>query len=348
MNIKSNIIKLFLIVLLTIEIIPADSTKVNRTDSTKNGKIVGVPFIYYSPETGLAGGGRLGYYWINKKSNVYTNVFISQKKQYELFFGGEIYYDVWKTNPKIKFSKWVDTYYGLGNHSKKDNKIDYDEKFFWLYLSVQRKINNIYGGMIIECRGEKTNIHLLNHLPGSWNWHTAGTGVILTYDTRDNIYYPSKGHYLETIYRYYIPFLNALSYSRLTIDYRYFNKINRKIIIALQMKSDFSSENIPIQVIPSAGDIIRGYEENRYKDKIALCSQLEGRIHIWRKISVVAFYGIGDVFRRLDDLSIKYIKVAGGIGLRYMVTEDKVNLRLDFAVNKDGGTAFYLDFGEAF
>lgn len=108
MNIKNKTINALLSILFTISVITAGSTEVKKPDSTKKGKIIGVPFIYYSPETGLAGGGRLGYYFLNKQSNVFTNLFLSQKRQYELFFGGDIYYDLWKSKQKIKFSKWID------------------------------------------------------------------------------------------------------------------------------------------------------------------------------------------------------------------------------------------------
>jgi hypothetical protein len=354
MNLINANSKQFLIIVsfsVTLFALPKDTiiTAITAKDaSSKTGDILGVPFIYYAPETGWAAGGRLGYYWKKNQSCIYSNLFLSQKNQYELFFGGEIYRGQWKFIPKLKGSKWIDLYYGLGNNSQDLLKIPYNEKFIWAFLSAQRRFGPIYAGLEAESRVEKTFNTLPENLPGSKDWHTAGIGARITFDSRENIYYPSNGQFCESSLRFFLPFNRSLSYFRWIVDYRHFNHFFKNVILALQLKTDLSSGDIPIQVMPSVGDLVRGYETYRYRDNAVIYGQIETRAPVWKRFSGVAFLGAGDVFRTFQDLGAERIKIAVGGGLRFRLTENKVNLRLDCAMNRQSNLSMYLEIGEAF
>lgn len=327
----------------------SDSLLINDTSTinkTKKGDIVGFPFICYAPETGLAGGGRLAYFWKEGGSNIYTNVFLSQKLQYEIFFGGEIYKNYWKFIPKIKGSHWVDSYYGLGNKGIESQKEDYTENFFWGYLSSQRKLKNLFAGLDFDTRIEKTKI-LIGNPSGSGDWYIIGLGTRITYDIRDNVNYPTSGYFIESIFRSYLPINNALSYEKFVFEFKCYKELFNNVIFAVQFKSDVSTNGTPIQLMPSVGDLIRGYNQSIYKDNIGITTQMESRFPIWKKFSGTCFVASGDVYGKYK-FDIDYLKIAAGAGIRYRLTDSKVNLRFDFAINRNFENSFYVDLCEAF
>lgn len=333
---KSKLVLLFLI----FTIIYAEKETATKE---KNGDIVGFPFFCYAPETGIAGGGRLAYFW-KDGSNVYTNIFLSQKLQIELFFGGDINKKEYRIVPKFKISYWTDYYYGKGSVIEKVGQI-YDERFTWGYLSVQKKKNLFYYGFDVDGRYEKSDI-IGADIIGSGLWYVFGIGTKESYDTRDDLNYPTNGVYIEGFYRYYVPIRNSLSFSKLSLNARYYNSV-KKVIIASQLKGEYSGNCTPVQVLPSVGDVIRGYNQTYYKDNLLISSQIEARMPIWRKFSGTIFVGLGDVFG-VNGFKIDNIKIAGGLGIRYQLTSSKVNLRLDYAINKNLENSFYIDIGESF
>lgn len=354
MILKNKRVGLFLLIVIYLTVYGKDDTTLPKDSlivKDKKGKgLIILPLIYHSPETGWAVGSRLGKYSKDNKSNVFANLFLSQKLQFEIYFGGEVYEKEWKIIPKLKWSRWVDPYYGLGNETKDKSKVTYEERFFWSYVSVQRNFGELFIGTEIETRIEKMYDSIPQNPYGGRDWYIAGLGSRITHDTRNNVFYPSKGHFYEASVRYYLPIKNGLEFSRLILDYReYFNFFHVKdIIFAFQMKADLTIGQVPIQIIPAVGDIVRGYDQTRYKDFKVLYGQFESRYPIWKKISGTLFLGCGDVFETFNDISKKDIKIAGGIGLRYRVNDNKINLRLDFAINRDKEFSFYFNIGEAF
>ena len=64
---------------------------------------------------------------------------------------------------------------------------------------------------------------------------------------------------------------------------------------------------------------------------------------------MVGFFGAGRVYPAYSDLTFKDMYFSSGLGLRIMVdSENKANLRLDFAYGENGAKAFIFGFAEAF
>lgn len=345
-NNTGRIARLFIAFIL---LVSTQSSKAKSpNDTTKSGEILAVPFIYYAPETGWATGGRLGYYRLDDQSNIYTNLFISQKLQFEIFFGGEIFGEHWKYIPKLKFSRWVDFYYGYGNTSLESAKMQFEERFLWGYFSAQRRFGSFYLGPVAEIRVERMLDSIPMHIPGSRDWHAAGLGAAATYDTRSSIYYPDNGSFFEITLKQYLPVQDALAYFRLDADFRNFYSPLHRFIIASQIFFDYAAGETPFQLLPSVGDIVRGYDASRFRANRAVAGQVETRFPIWKRFRGAAFFGIGDVFDGLDDIGFEQLKLAGGIGTRIRLTDNDVNLAVDFAVNRDLTPSFYIEIGEAF
>ena len=79
-----------------------------------------------------------------------------------------------------------------------------------------------------------------------------------------------------------------------------------------------------------------------------LAAQAEYRLELPKRFGLVAFAGVGEVARALDDFNMQNLLPSVGAGLRYtLAKQNHINLRLDFAVGRDS-QAFYVSIGEAF
>lgn len=304
------------------------------------------PIIYYAPDTKWGTGGRVGLYSTKNHSSGYINLFISQLLQYEILFANELYLDHWKNIGKMKISSFPDKYYEIGNLSP-ENNVKYTDFYLWMLLSSQYHLNNYYLGIEIESRIERMNEGFNETVWGENDWDCIGIGAKISYDTRDNVCYPIRGSYFDCTAKYFIPTKETIGIERITIDYRYFNNLFKSNIVGIQTWIDISS-GTPFQILPSVGDAVRGYTISRYKDNNCAAIQLEDRFIIWKRLGGVVFFGSGDVFNKIYDLKKKEIKFAGGSGLRFRLNNEKVNLRVDYAINSKNEGSMYLSFGEQF
>src|SRR5699024_2322035 len=91
--------------------------------------------------------------------------------------------------------------------------------------------------------------------------------------------------------------------------------------------------------------MLRGFYDGRYRDQNMWALQSELRLPVWRRILVVPFAAVGEVFNFEEYNSA--VHVSGGLGLRYIVDhENRVNVRLDAAYGDQ--FRFYLTILEAF
>jgi hypothetical protein len=94
--------------------------------------------------------------------------------------------------------------------------------------------------------------------------------------------------------------------------------------------------------------MLRGYAANRFRDQNFAGMQAEYRAHLFWRIGVVGFAGVGDVFKSTEDLQWETLKYSYGGGLRFMVNKkEKLNVRLDYGFGRDN-SSFYLILTEAF
>ena len=174
-----------------------------------------------------------------------------------------------------------------------------------------------------------------------------GVGLKYKYDTRDRDMNSRKGQYFlyELIdYRD----LDGGNFIKSNIDYKGFKSITENQVIGFQSNLRINNGDVPFQRLESLGDhsLLRGYLGSRYIDKNLFAFQVEYRYPIYKKISGVAFGGMGKVYN--DKFTLDEMKSSSGLGIRYNLSKEQgVNLRFDYAVGEDGGE-FYINIGEAF
>ena len=260
---------------------------------------------------------------------------------------------------KTQYMHLPDTYYGLGNGDKEEPYTEYNLQQFTFNGDILKGWKDkFFIGIKTDLNySDNTDIEgdLLNpDVPGYAGGWANGIGPSVSFDTRDNISYPSKGWFITASALWY--FSNGIGdygFNAYNVDVRKFFSIKEdKSIIAAQAYLNITDGNTPFYKLSSLGGkrLLRGIPSPlKYIDNNAWYVQAEYRQHIWWKVGAVLFAGTGRAFSTFDNSFFKELHFAGGAGVRFKVLpDDGLNLRLDFGMTNRGDNAIYLTLREAF
>jgi len=337
-------------------------------DSLKSGEVnvYVYPFAFYTPETEFAfgAGGVINFRSskdsLNKPSSITLSAYYSTRNQYLISLIPELYFDNGKylLNVDFNFGKTVDEFYGIGNYTEDIDNSEYKYQAIGVNLSFQRQLfDEYYLGLIYDFGKEKMldkkdNPYLKSgDITGTDGGLTSGLGFKLTWDSRDNIFYPSKGGYHQVSAVYYQKtFGSDFIFNNYTVDLRRYLSASEDHIFAFQVYTSFVHGNTPFYKLPALGgsSLMRGYYEGRYRDKYYFTTQVEYRTELFKRMGLVGFAGIGEVANSLSGYKLSGLKYSFGIGLRYTIDVlEKLNVRADFGIGKNT-TGIYFSIEEAF
>ena len=322
----------------------------------------------YQEETNLALGIVGGHYFestdLEKISSISYNALYTFNNQLMIAINPRIY----SKNKKIyiyadlNFKHYPNFYYGIGD-VKTDIAAPYTSNLEYFNVQPQYYIGKswLVGGNV-TVRAEKLDYpdDTRNCLPSIYNKYGAtgwspyfmlGVGGVLTYNTRDNYFYPSKGIFSKITLLYY-PKLIGSNYNVgfVNFDFRQYLPIYKGQIFAYQLMAEcVSGKEIPFQLLPTFGgcDKMRGFLEGVYKDNLLLMAQTEYRFPIYKRFKGGLFCSIGDVFNT-NNMKYDRLKIGYGGGLRYRLNDARLHLRLDYGITNYKETGFYITATEAF
>lgn len=326
-----------------------------------------VPSISVSPETSWAFGVAGAYYFTAKGqsrlSDVGFDAAYTLRHQWNVNVNSTIYLNHWQIWTRVGYRKYPDYYYGRGNQygERQKNPIAYNASNAYLTLQPQYNIDkhwSIGGNVVLYYDDAKTETELPEQVAGlNEKLLMLGVGVIASYDTRDEVYYPSKGLLTKMMLTHYESPLNTdYRMGKLNLDFRHYITLHRQLIFAYQFRSEMSfGKDIPCQMRSILGgrDLVRGIRQGMFSDDAYFALQGELRYPIWKVIRGTFFCGIGDVYN-FSNWQWARPKVGYGAGLRVAINKSKVNIRFDVARNniisfgKSGCWSFYLTMKEAF
>jgi len=353
--------------LLPIALIFAKSTQA-QIDSTKTEKdtakryFVVLPIAFYGEETNVGFGASGGYYYKNgdnKISSIQGSAVYTLKNQVSLSVLPKIYTSTrdFYYSGHLKLNYYPDKFFGIGRNTNDSLEENFTSKDFSLLLQRQRML---FGVIMMGAQAQVNYYHvadiqkdglLAKGVVGMNDKLTTGLGLLLTWDNRDNMFYPTDGEfYKASLLVYSKIFGSDLDFTKLTIDLRNFYALGAKHVFALQVYGDLSWGDTPFQMMPALGgsDILRGYYKGRYRDKMMICAQAEYRFPIYKWLKGAAFASAGDVAPDIETFDISKSKVSYGAGLRARVNPVNVHLRFDVAFTRDREPAFYFTASEAF
>ncbi|MES2732275.1 MAG: BamA/TamA family outer membrane protein [Bacteroidota bacterium] len=272
-----------------------------------------------------------------------------------IFFPGEKYV----IRMENSFSSFPDKFWGIGNQTAESNLEKYEFKQFYINPILLRKIyRKFFLGLSYEYQKvydfsyEAGGRFDVDNVPGRSGSAVSGLGLVLSRDSRNNAYSPTKGSLLQFTYTVFNSRLGSqFNYQTYELDVRKFFKTSPKHVLGIQTIGTFTNGNVPFRSLAVIGSasIMRGYYSGRFRDKNLLATQVEYRVPIWWRLGVVGFAGIGQVSEKIEDMNLRNFKYSVGAGIRLaLLQQERFNLRLDYGFGNNNAQAFYVVVSEAF
>jgi outer membrane protein assembly factor BamA len=326
-----------------------------------------IPILSYKPETRWQGGVNFSYFFkagkldsSTRTSYIRTNFSATQNKQYSI----RPYFDMFTAKNRFnfrgtyQFTNFLEYYWGIGNQTETTQKELYSFRQHkanlkalglvssGLYMGVQLNLENTY-----NLAYSNSSIMKSSGIIGTTGYSEIGYGPVVSFDTRNHVYFPTAGHFIDVSAIFYRKELGSEhQFNSLNIDARKYIGLGGENVLAIQMFGHFNTKNVPFRMMGTIGNesYFRGYYFGRFRDLNAATLQAELRKTVWGPASIVAFAGIGNVSKKLEELATQ-IKPMFGMGLRVKaIPREKVSVRLDYAWGEKGLQAFYITLNEAF
>ena len=324
-----------------------------------------IPFAFYTPETKLAFGVLVItafklYETVNSRpSSVSASVFYTLNNQYDFSLSPELFLndDKYFIAAELNYAKIIGKYYGIGNDTEEIENPDFEARNSLIFLKLQSeilphlRIGGVYELRDAEVTDPMQNPYLLSgNTFGGEGGITSGLGLVLSYDSRNHIFYPASGGYYEISTTVFSGTIGSdYNYTKTSIDLRKYLEINTNQILAIQLLYNFVTGSTPFYDMPLLGgdEIMRGYFQGRYRDNNYIAAQLEYRIRVWWRFGMVGFISAGDVADKISTFDIGELKYSYGAGLRFRIDETELwDLRIErgFGQNSSG---FYFHYNQA-
>ncbi|WP_093168412.1 BamA/TamA family outer membrane protein [Variovorax sp. YR216] len=244
-------------------------------------------------------------------------------------------------------------FYGVGSGlSSVDQKVSYSLEFSGavaqLNWQLAPKSPWALGMRYVFAEVDSTlrNEPLLPNAPGRIQVRVSAPTAILEFDTRDNIFTPTRGVYAETSY---LAAREALGSSD---DFERFQQVamgwlplSRDTILGARGNYAWSSKGTPFFLRPFIQ--LRGVPAMRYQGEQMASVEFEARLRLEGRWSGVAFGGYGATRTERENTTSTKDVTSGGFGIRYNISR-KFGLDVGVDVARSPGTtAVYLVVGNS-
>ncbi len=176
--------------------------------------------------------------------------------------------------------------------------------------------------------------------------NVGGLTPSLTYDSRDNIFTPTRRTYVEATAGLFSDWLGGDSdFQRVQIIGMQFIPLHQKLFLGFRGQAAASFGDEPFYLRPYIS--MRGIPVMRYQGEQMAQMEAELRWQCWKRFSLVGFVGGGAVWNDFERFSSTKSVVAGGTGFRYeLARRYGIHMGLDVAFGPDC-QAVYVQFGSA-
>jgi len=174
----------------------------------------------------------------------------------------------------------------------------------------------------------------------------GGLSPTLSYDSRDNIFTPVNGTFVEATAGFFSTALGGdgefQRYNLIAIQYF---PLHADVTMGVRGDATISSGDVPFYMRPFIA--LRGVPVMRYQGEEVAQVEAELRWQCWKRFSVVGFAGYGAAWNDFELVDNKLTVVTGGTGFRYEIAREYgLHMGVDIAFSP-GVTAVYVQFGSA-
>ena len=168
--------------------------------------------------------------------------------------------------------------------------------------------------------------------------------LMLNYDSRNNVFTPTKGMYIEATGTYSDTwFGGAAQYGRLGFTFLGFSALDNKFSLGTRLDQRYAIADLPFYLRPMVD--LRGVPLMKYQNKMVHTLEMELNFNIYKRYHLLAFTGMGNAFSDFSSISEGKSVTSIGTGFRYEIARlFGARMGMDFAWSKDD-FAFYIVFG---
>ena len=180
----------------------------------------------------------------------------------------------------------------------------------------------------------------------------AMLGLRYAWDERNDDDYPTDGSILSLAVNHGFSLSGASrSYEYASANFDIYRTVGSEKVIAGRLSTCSASSDTPFFDQCSIGftDGFRGFNATQFYDARLVSAQAEYRQRLGKRFGFVVFGGIGWTGESYGDLTDNGDRIAGGLGLRYRVSQKfPVDLSLDVSTNNDDEEFLYIFVGQRF
>ena len=171
-------------------------------------------------------------------------------------------------------------------------------------------------------------------------------GLILEFDSRDNIFTPNSGIRTQVNVSFSDDgFGSDYNYENLTAFFYGYIQMADNVVTGLRYELQQVFGDVPFYLKPYIE--LRGLPIARYQGTISSVGEVEVRWDVVPRWSAVAFAGTGKAYDSWNDFDDANWAVSGGAGVRYLIARKfKVRMGLDLARGPEQW-AYYIVFGSS-
>ncbi|WP_340112711.1 BamA/TamA family outer membrane protein [Maribellus mangrovi] len=248
-------------------------------------------------------------------------------------------------------------YYGNNNEILENNPVTVNLDAWVFYQKLQLRIaeSQFYVGASYTHFNSTVTLdtiegnRLLNEIIKRLNVNSQIVTIKpqIVYDSRDNVFTPTKGINSELSINHSAKWLGSDdNYSILKTNFYGYLPIGPKLFSGWRFNGSFMLGDGPFYAYPFVS--LRGIPAMRYQSDNVLVAETEWRYNFYRRWSVVGFTGVGKAFKdasTFNDIDFTYTV---GSGFRYKLARMMgIHTGLDFAMGNGKDFAFYVVFGSS-
>jgi hypothetical protein len=168
--------------------------------------------------------------------------------------------------------------------------------------------------------------------------------AILSFDSRDNIFTPTKGFYLDLSGTYSDTWFGGEgTYGRIRFEGLGYFPAARRVNVGARYETAFCLGDVPFWARPWVD--LRGAPQVKYQNKNTATMEVEVDWNIYKRWTLLTFTGIGHAFEKLGEFDKGKSARTVGAGFRYRIARKLgADMGMDFAFSNDD-FAFYITFG---
>ena len=325
-------------------------------DTSRKGSLVLIPALSSSPETGLAVGGAALYSFYSdtlaretRVSDIFGYATLTTKGQTKLSLNASYWqpHNKFHYTATLSFDNYPYDFYGVGNNTRLADVEHVTEKRYRAITAGEKQLGEYFylgyvGGLVkyfYQYNENQTFIQTPD--PNVQDRHGGPNlyiGPNVTYDSRNNNTYTTKGIIVNAYYNAYRGIFSNKSYEGgfFNIEYSQFFLLAKPLVLGLDVQEQsLTGSRSPFYLLPELGsdEMMRGYYEGRYRDRNFIAGQTELRYRISGRFGIAGFVGTGEVFH--TDFSFPGLKPDYGGGIRYFFDIQKgLAIRLDYGVGE--------------